>query len=129
MYQGVLPPSAHTERPWRIHELAKDFELEDVWALPTPGGAGDFPRLVGAMASGDPSQSASRAARALRAIRWAVGGLLGWDEPQRGVAMLGDRLPADLRDRPAPAFGALPFEPLYLLDDEFAGEIANRTVH
>jgi uncharacterized protein DUF2867 len=33
-----LPNSAHTSRPWRIHELTHDFRLEDVWALPTPGG-------------------------------------------------------------------------------------------
>jgi hypothetical protein len=37
-------------------------------------------------------------------------------------------LPADLRDAPSgPDFG--PFSSLYLLDDEFAAEIANRTVH
>jgi hypothetical protein len=41
-----LPNAAHTSRPWRIHELTPDFRLEDVWALPTPGGPGDFPRLV-----------------------------------------------------------------------------------
>ncbi len=46
------------------------------------------------------------------------------------VATLRDRLPAGLRDAPPPpGFDALPFEPLYLLDDEFAAEIANRTVH
>jgi hypothetical protein len=60
-----LPKTAHTSRPWRIHEIAPDFELEDVWALPTPGGSGDFPRLVRQMASGDPSDSSSRAGRAL----------------------------------------------------------------
>ena len=27
-----------TSIPWRIHDLTGDFELEDVWALPTPGG-------------------------------------------------------------------------------------------
>src|SRR4029453_11113215 len=37
-----LPNSAHTSRPWRIHVLTPDFRLEDVRALPTPGGAGDF---------------------------------------------------------------------------------------
>ena len=43
---------------------------------------------------------------------------------------LRDRLPADLRDAPSgPDFDALPFTPLYLTDDEFAAEIANRTVH
>ena len=41
-----------------------------------------------------------------------------------------DRLPADLRDAPSgPDFGALPFTSLYLLDDEWAAEIANRTMH
>jgi hypothetical protein len=39
-------------------------------------------------------------------------------------------LPADLRDAPSgPDFDALPFTSLYLLDDEFAAEIANRTMH
>jgi hypothetical protein len=41
-----LPNTAHTSGPWRIHELTRDFRLEDVWALPTPGGPDDFPRLV-----------------------------------------------------------------------------------
>ena len=41
-----LPDTAHTSRPWRIHELTGDFRLEDVWALPTPGGPDDFPRVV-----------------------------------------------------------------------------------
>ena len=39
-------------------------------------------------------------------------------------------MPADLRDAPTgPDFTAVPFESLYLLDDEWAAEIANRTVH
>jgi hypothetical protein len=25
-----LPNTAHTSRPWRIHELTRDFRLEDV---------------------------------------------------------------------------------------------------
>ena len=129
-----LPNSAHTSRPWRIRELVADFDLEDVWALPTPGGPDDFPRLIEGFAAGDPSQGASRAARALWAIRWKVGGLLGWDDPDAGlgsrVPTLRDRLPADLRDGPSgPSFDALPFTSLYLTDDEWASEIANRTVH
>jgi uncharacterized protein DUF2867 len=132
-----LPTTAHTSRPWRIHELTYDFRLEDVWALPTPGGPDDFPRLVRQMASGDPSQGPNRfsgAARMLWALRWKIGELLGWDSPDAGhgfrVPTLRDRLPADLRDAPSgPDFDALPFTSLYLLDDEFAAEIANRTVH
>src|SRR5215216_6380925 len=64
-----LPNTAHTSRPWRIHEMTRDFRLEDVWALPTPGGPDDLPRLVQQIASGEASQGPSRAARALWAIR------------------------------------------------------------
>jgi hypothetical protein len=128
-----LPDAAHTSRPWRIHELTPDFELEDVWALPTPGGPEDFPRLVELVASLDPSHGSSTPARGLWAIRWKVGKLLGWDDPAAGlssrVPTLRDRLPPDLRDAPGPDFDAAPFTALYLIDDEFAAEIANRTVH
>jgi hypothetical protein len=79
-----LPDSTHTSRPWRIHELVGDFRLEDVWTLPTPGSREDFPRLVQLIASGDPSRGTSRTARMLWAIRWKLGGLLGWDRPPGG---------------------------------------------
>jgi hypothetical protein len=129
-----LPKDAHTSRPWRIHELTRDFEVEDVWELPTPGAPGDFPRLVALFTSIDPARSSSRAARTLFAIRSLVGRLLGWDDPEAGlgsrVPPLGERLPQDLRDAPSgPASDSLPFTPLYLIDDEWAAEIANRTVH
>jgi hypothetical protein len=105
-----------------------------VWALPAYGDREDFQRLVVAIASGDAAQSPSPAARALWALRWKLGELLGWDAPQSGlgarVATLRERLPADLRDAaPGPEFDVLPFRSLYLLDDEWAAEVANRTVH
>jgi hypothetical protein len=126
-----LPSAAHTARPWRIHELTSDFELEDVWALPTPGGRADFARLVALMASFDPARS-SNAVRALFAIRWKLGELFGWDgstsEPGSLAPTLRDRLPDDLREAPVgPA--ADPFSSLYLIEDECAAELANRTVH
>jgi Protein of unknown function (DUF2867) len=131
-----LPSTAHTSRPWRIHQLTSDFRLEDVWALPTPGGPGDFLRLVNLLALGDdPARgSGSRAARALWAIRWKAGQLLHLDDPGTGVGSrvptLRDRLPADLRGAPTgPGFRGLPFTPLYLLEDEWAAEIANQTMH
>jgi hypothetical protein len=129
----TLPSTAHTSRPWRIHELTGDYRLEDVWELPTPGGPDDFPRLVELATSLDPSNSSSPAVRNLFAIRWKIGGMLGWDDPDAGlgsrVKTLRGRLPADLRDAPRPDFAALPFSSLYVLEDEFAAEIANRTVH
>jgi hypothetical protein len=134
-----LPDTAHTSQPWRIHELTGDFRLEDVWALPTPGGPDDFPRVVQGfpqlargLDAANASPGFSRVARALWAIRWKLGALLGWDRPDRGlgsrVPTLRDRLPADLRDTPSgPDLDR--FASLYLLEDEWAAEIANRTMH
>jgi hypothetical protein len=129
-----LPNTAHTSRPWRIHEIAPDFKLEDVWELPGRGDPGDFRRLVGLITSFDPSQSSSHVFRVLWASRWKVGRLLGWDDSDGGlgsrVVTLHDRLPTDLvRRGRGPDFTALPFTPLYLTDDEFAAEIANKTMH
>src|SRR5262245_18625468 len=126
-----LPNAAQTSRPWRIHELTHDFRLEDVWALPTPGGADDFHRLVHLIASGDPSRSAPRSVRLLWAIRWRVGELLEWDQADAAYTAptLRERLPANLlAASPGPDFAALPFTSLYLLDDEWAAEISNRTM-
>ena len=127
-----LPDTAHTSRPWRIHELAPDFRLEDVWALPTPGTRDDFPRLVELMASFEQWRSSSAAVRMLFAIRWKVGAWLGWDRPDVGGnskrPTLRDRMPEDLREAPAGP-PAAPFTSLYLLEDEWAAEIVNRTVH
>jgi hypothetical protein len=128
-----LPDTAHTSRPWRIHELTRDFRLEDVWGLESAGGAQEFRRGIEVIASFDPARSSSRASRALFALREKLGELLGWDEEDTGigarVASLRERLPADLRAAPGPEFGALGFTSLYLLDDEFAAELANKTVH
>jgi Protein of unknown function (DUF2867) len=130
--QARLPNSEHTSRPWRIHEIVPDFRLEDVWALPASGERSEFPDLVKGFAEGDPAQS-SRLTRALWAIRWKVGGLLGWDDAEDGlderVPTLRRRLPKDLVDAPGPKFDTLPFTSLYLIEDEFAAEIANRTMH
>jgi Protein of unknown function (DUF2867) len=128
-----LPESAHTDRPWRIHELTPDFRLEDVWALPTPGGRDDFPLLVERFTSGDPAQEFGGVSKWLWDLRWKIGELFGWDDPDKGIGSrvptLRDRLPADLREAQGPDFETLPFTPLYLVGDEMAAETANRTVH
>jgi hypothetical protein len=103
-----LHDSAHTSRPWRIHELAPDLRIEDVWALPTPGGPDDFPRLVELMEGFDPGRSSSAVVRALFAIRWKLGDLLGLDGPRS--------------ERSA-------FTEILRTDREWALEIVNKTVH
>jgi hypothetical protein len=128
-----LPNTAHTSRPWRIHELVGDFRLEDVWALPTPGRADEFRTFVEGFAAGDPAQTLPGAARALMSLRWRLGDLLGLDGQGSGigsrVTTLRERLPDDLRDTAGPEFASLPFSSLYITDDEFAAEVANQTMH
>src|SRR6476469_9987038 len=110
---ALLGTAEHTARPWRIHEFANDFRVLDVWALPTPGGPGDFPHLARLMATFDPAETSS-VVRALFAIRWTLGRVLGLDGQQaghrtRGVS-LRDRLQADLPDAHAD-LGARVFPP------------------
>ncbi|MEJ2859426.1 MULTISPECIES: DUF2867 domain-containing protein [unclassified Saccharothrix] len=126
-----LADSAHTELPWRIHELTPDFRVEDVWALPTPGGPDDFGKLVRQMSEGEGRFSG--VTRALFTLRWKLGRLLGWDREDQGlggrVQTLRDRLPADLLAAPRPGLRAVPLRTVYLAGDEWAAELANRTVH
>lgn len=128
-----LPDSEHLTRPWRVHEIAPDFRLEDVWALPATGGAQEFPRLVSVIAATAPSTGSSTVAGFLWRARWTLGGLLGLDKAGTGldgrVPSLRERLPADLRDDPGPAFAELPFRSVYRAQDEWVAETANRTVH
>jgi hypothetical protein len=129
----TLPSHAHTGQPWRIHEIAYDFRLVDVWALPAAGERHEFPRLVDLVTSYDPNESPSVATRLLFAVRRRLGGLLGWDDPAAGIGSrvesLRARLPDDLTDGGPRRTGRMPFAPLYLTETEFAAEIANRTVH
>ncbi len=129
-----LPNSEYTSRSWRIQEITPDFRLEDVWQLPGTGEADDLVRLARVFATTGPGEDTGGLTGLLFAIRWKLGELLGWDDEKDGlggrVPTLRDRLPADLREAPTgPDFESLPFTPLYLLEDEFAAEIANRTVH
>lgn len=129
-----VPNADHADRPWRIHEITADFRLYDVWALPTPGGPDDFSKLIEQTSSGDTSDNPSWVARVLFAIRWKLGEIFGWDDPERGIGQrvtsLRDRLPDDLRNGPSgPQFDRLPFTSVYLTDNELAAEMANRTMH
>jgi hypothetical protein len=132
---GRLPDSAHSAYPWAIHQVAPDFELEDVWALPVTAGPDDFPKVVDRFCRLD-ERSSPPVVRALWAIRWKLGALLGWDDEQTGtgarVTSLADHVPEDLRGSAtarADAFEHLPFVPLYETRDEFAAEVANATMH
>jgi hypothetical protein len=132
-----LPNAEHESHRWRIAEIAPDFRLEDAWALPVEGEAGDFPRLVEIVGSLDMAAEAPAVVRLLFGIRFGIGRLLGWDDPASRLPIpketdttLRERLPADLRDSAAsPVLGSRGFVALYQTDDEWAAEISNRTVH
>jgi Protein of unknown function (DUF2867) len=130
-----LPASAHTSQPWRIHDLTGDFRLEDVWALPTPGGKDDFGLLMRLLISRDGPlrTSSSRSVRVLWAARKALGTVFGWDDApgarDRKPEMLRDRLPDDLASGDDHDLRMAPFTTLYLLHDEWAAELVNRTMH
>jgi len=138
-----LPNAAHDDHPWRIHDIAPDFTVEDVWALPVNGGAGDFPRLVELMAASDPANADSLPTRVLWRVRDRLGRTLRLGRiaaPAEGGATLpipgthetslAERLPEDLRGTAAGVeFVSLLFTPLYRTDVEFAAELSNPTVH
>jgi hypothetical protein len=82
--------------------------------------------------------------RALFALRWKLGALLGWDQADSGIGervrSLSERLPADLLEAPrGPDLRAVPgrtevhgppiFTSVYQTRDEWVAELANRTVH
>src|ERR1700745_1552564 len=98
-----LPNAVHESRPWRIREIAPDFTLEDVWALPAYGGAGDFPALLEGMTSRDLARQASPVTGVVFGARLLLGRWFGWDDgaerpiPGRSEASLAERLPDDLR--------------------------------
>jgi hypothetical protein len=142
-----LPNAAHESRPWRIREIAPDFTLEDVWALPAHGGAEDFQRLLDNTVSSDPDSVKSLPTRVLWRVRdrlgswFRLGRISAVAESGRDAAgrlpipgtnetSLSGRLPADLRDTATDLrFRSLPFVPLYRTDVEFAAEMSNQTVH
>jgi hypothetical protein len=139
-----VPTSMHTSLPWRIHEIAPDFEVEDVWALPVTGTADDFPALLDVARSLEFPESAPLPVRVVWNVRDQLGRWFGLgrisappDAPADALPIPGttettllDRLPDDLRDTTlASVTPGAPMRPLYQTDDEYAAELSNRTVH
>ena len=143
-----LPNAAHEAHPWRIREIAADFTLEDVWALPAHGDAEDFPTLLEVMSSLDFPSAASLPVRCpvvgprspRRLVRPRAD--LEPDRQQGGRCAKATADPGHERNvarrsaaRRSARHGdrrrirSTPFVPLYRTDVEFAAELSNRTVH
>ena len=102
--QPRLPNSAHEAHQWVIAEIAPDFKLLDVWALPVEGGPDEFASFLEMMASSDPARTGSTSSRALFSLRYRLGAWFGWDDPTKkrpipgcSETTLSARLPAGLR--------------------------------
>jgi hypothetical protein len=138
-----LPNSTHEAHQWVIAQIAPDFRLLDVWALPVEGGPDEFASFLEMMASSDPAHTGTTASRALFALRYRLGAWFGWDDaakkrpiPGCTETTLSARLPAGLRgsaktpvigDEMRRAGGG--FTPLYRTHREWAAELSNATVH
>lgn len=139
---GRIPTSEHTDGGWRILDIAADFDIEDVWALPATGSLEDFPRVPALFGALD-LENGSLPTRLLWRARDLLGKWFGLGRisagpeanglpiPSSTGTTLADRLPVDLvgtidaDGTPSDA----PFIPLYRTDREYAAEISNRTVH
>ena len=127
----------HEKAAWRVHEVAKDFQLLDVWQFPLEGGGdpgADFDALVRLLKAASATPEKGAAAMLFRLRLW-LGKVFGWDDEKRRLPIPGceetsvrDRLPPDLIDtaRPDPAGE---FEEVYRTDREALSEISNGTVH
>ncbi|HTG10666.1 MAG TPA: DUF2867 domain-containing protein [Candidatus Eisenbacteria bacterium] len=100
---GRLDPTDHLRHPWRVHALAaaEGLALRDVWevAIPLPPGV-PLARWVEALRT----EPRSLPSRALFALRWKLGRLLGLDR------------------------GGTGFVPVYQEPDEILSRITNRTM-
>jgi hypothetical protein len=130
-----LSPKAHRDLAWRIHEIARGFRVEDVWAIRASGSkTGDLPALLAALSAAEEHLQVPWLVRLLFAMRLKLGELLGLDVPGSGVGSrvptLRDALPGDLGPAGGDAGGGFgPFTPVYQLEDEVALEHANAMVH
>jgi hypothetical protein len=120
--------------PLRCHALLADVPIHDVWVIDLPGGGpGRTMRDVDALAATGRLSSGPRAARALFALRFALGRPLRWDAPRHDTLAVSylNRLSDDDRARSLVTPGTMrgPFRTLYLFPDESVAEAHNATVH
>jgi hypothetical protein len=130
-----IPLADHLARPWRVHGLAPDFELLDVWRFDVRGGADEFrlfTRMMGDMERTLPSTN--WLTRALFGLRLALGKVFGWDREREPLPIPGCREHSLLARLPGGSDVVSPrsdtkFHPVYEDDREALTEISNGTVH
>ena len=139
--ENRLQPEAHSALPWRLNEIASDFELIDSSALPAFGRRDQFPLLLSTMAASltPVTKEESPASAALFDIRRRLGNRFGWDDPSTSGTLpipgcsetsLRQRLPAEFIAASDEVFGSKAnWRPVFVLDDEAAVEFSNSLLH
>lgn len=133
MREHQISEAEHAALPWRVHELLHDIPVEDVWRFPLELDAeDDLEAFTEQMFAAVDSMGNASLMAILFKIRVAMGKLFGWDPEQS------DSREMKLRRRYAAAEGIDPelapedaageFSLVYRLDDEYLGEIENKTV-
>lgn len=139
------PDDVHLGRAWRVHELAADFDLLDVWRFPVQADA-DVPleAFVSFLFSSEGGLAGGSGLTGfLFWVRRTIGNLLDWDGDEAARSIPGssehsvrDRLSAEdrSRDRGPIARGSslsagASFDFVYRFEDEALLEISNATVH
>ena len=116
----------------RAHALLADQPLHDVWVIDLPGGGLD--RGIADVRALVDRQAAGAATRALFALRFAIGRMLGWDRSETRRAPSPHSVASRLTDadraasQVAPGTRDGPFSVLYVFAREAASEIENATV-
>lgn len=133
MSSHQISETDHRALPWRVHELLADIPVEDVWRFPLElGPDDDLETFRIQMTAAIDGMSRTSPMAVLLRIRLAIGRLLGWDPQRSGTPSM------KLRRRYAAAEGIDPalagedmggdFSMVYRRDDEWLGEIENKTV-
>jgi Protein of unknown function (DUF2867) len=132
-----LPLAVHMDRPWKVHELARDFQLDEVWEFPIEAdeSKGETFRLFCAVEDRASFEPLPGPAEWLVRLRLFLD-RLGLERVTTDRAIPGCR-EVSVRDRmkdPAPApvvaqAGRFPFRIVYDDANERLLELSNATVH
>lgn len=136
-YKARIDVNQHLQHAWRTHTLMPDFDIEDVWRLPTVLTADQSAVLARqTLFSGMEQLTQHGLVGLLFKLRLVLGRRFKWDDqPETRITLR----PGSLRERYAQAEGLtaaqLPpptgadFAPVYQFDQECLDELENKTVH
>jgi len=147
----ALSKKMHLSYPWKVHDIAKDFELLDVWEFPIMANKTqnqDFSLFLRVIQQSSKPSARSffsikfMIARFLVILRVFLGGIFGLDQninslpiPGCDETSLKDRLSVEDRNRSLAESGGegAPndsiWRTVYLYENEMLTELSNNTVH